>query len=145
MDNMSFSRRWPSWVIVLAGIWLFVSPWVLGFTDQTTLMWSSYISGAALFVFGLWSALSGSVVPSWLNVLAGAWLIASPFALSSRIEGGFSGEYGNALWSTIIVGAVAVVMASIALAYKYMWLNSRATEPTVYRRSQGDCRELGTC
>jgi hypothetical protein len=34
-----------SWINVLAGIWLIISPWVLGFRSITAATWSAVITG----------------------------------------------------------------------------------------------------
>ena len=44
-----------SWAEVIIGAWLIVSPWILGASGVTLLLWSNTILGLALVLMGLWS------------------------------------------------------------------------------------------
>ena len=50
---------WPEWVNAVAGAWLFVSPWVLGFTGGTNTnfggAWNDWIVGAVVFFLAIWA------------------------------------------------------------------------------------------
>ncbi len=39
---------------IAIGIWILVSPWILGFHKFTPALWSSIISGALTALLGLW-------------------------------------------------------------------------------------------
>ena len=45
--------RWQSWLNIVGGIWLFISPWVLGTTSDAATAWNAWIIGAAIFVVAL--------------------------------------------------------------------------------------------
>lgn len=52
---------WLSWLSALLGLWLIVSPFVLGFADVTNLTtayWNTIILGIIVTVLGVWSALT---------------------------------------------------------------------------------------
>jgi hypothetical protein len=42
-------------LLMALGIWVFISPWVLGFSDQTRAAWDNWISGAVIFLLALWA------------------------------------------------------------------------------------------
>ena len=46
--------RWLSRVQIVLGIWILVSPWILGYASFTPALWSSIISGSAVALLGLW-------------------------------------------------------------------------------------------
>jgi hypothetical protein len=49
------TQPWEEWINLIAGAWVFVSPWVLGFyTGHTLVLWSSLIVGALVFVLSIW-------------------------------------------------------------------------------------------
>lgn len=57
--EMSF----PEWINVIAGIWLFIAPWVLGFYDfDRASAWNQWIVGVIVFLLAISVAtsLSGS-------------------------------------------------------------------------------------
>lgn len=39
---------------IVVGVWVLVSPWILGFYGFTPALWSGIISGAAIALIGLW-------------------------------------------------------------------------------------------
>lgn len=48
---------WLSWLSALLGLWLIVSPFVLGFSGLATPFWNSIIVGIIVAVLGVWNAL----------------------------------------------------------------------------------------
>ncbi len=49
---------WLSWINTLLGLWLLVSPFILGTARFAIAMQSDILIGIAFIVFGVWSALS---------------------------------------------------------------------------------------
>jgi hypothetical protein len=41
---------WEEWVNLLLGAWLFISPWVLGFSSNSTISWNAWIVGVLIFL-----------------------------------------------------------------------------------------------
>jgi hypothetical protein len=39
-----------SWITLVIGVWILVSPWVLGFSDASLAVWSSVICGIILIL-----------------------------------------------------------------------------------------------
>jgi hypothetical protein len=48
-------RPWEEWANLVFGTWLFVSPWVLGFSAVTALTWSAVFIGALIVVCAGWA------------------------------------------------------------------------------------------
>jgi hypothetical protein len=48
------TQPWEEWLNLLAGIWLFISPWVLGYSGTTTALWNALIVGALVFILACW-------------------------------------------------------------------------------------------
>lgn len=46
--------RWTEWLNAALGVWLFISPWVLGFTDVRRASWDAWIVGAVVFILVAW-------------------------------------------------------------------------------------------
>ena len=51
-----FSQIWEEWINMAIGIWLFVSPFVLGFSDMHGVMLNQMDVGVTLFGVALWAA-----------------------------------------------------------------------------------------
>ena len=46
---------WEEWTDVALGVWLMISPWVLGFSDIAMPMWNAVAVGLAVAVLALWA------------------------------------------------------------------------------------------
>lgn len=90
---------------VLFGLWLIISPFVMGFSAlSTAAMWDAIIVGiivAVLAAIRFFNTDSSSAL-SWINALLGIWMIISPWIF------GVAGMTG-ALWDFIIVGIAFLV------------------------------------
>jgi SPW repeat len=49
-------ESWEEWVAAAIGVWVFISPWVLGAASDARILWSSLIVGALLVILALWSS-----------------------------------------------------------------------------------------
>jgi hypothetical protein len=90
---------------LVLGLWLAISPWVLGYLTPAAL-WNSVIVGIAIALLAsarLAMPTRVAAVPSWINVALGAWLIVSPFLLNYTLAG--------VTWNSVIVGALVAIMA----------------------------------
>ncbi|HYG34455.1 MAG TPA: SPW repeat protein [Clostridia bacterium] len=106
MDELPYRQRalGSNWMNVVLGVWLAVSPFILGFTRLESAMWNNIIIGLLVLVLALMQG-SGGRAGSMLNVLLGLWLVVSPFALDFAAP--------VPLWNNIIVGLLIAIMAVI--------------------------------
>lgn len=92
------SIRWQDWASVLLGAWLLASPWQLDFALNHAAMGNACGVGVVLIVFNLMAVArlmeQGQEI---FNIIAGGWLVLSPYALD------FSGER-NAAVNVMTVG-----------------------------------------
>jgi len=108
MNEQTYRRRSAgSGINVVLGIWVIISPFVLGFSGNQTARWNDVAVGIAVAIL----ALSGGSV--W-NALLGIWLIISPFVL------GFV-NMPTLLWNNIILGILIFIVA----------VSARPTRPVV--------------
>jgi hypothetical protein len=90
------------WVNILFGLWVGVSPFVLGFSRNTAAMWNNFAVGVGIVFLAVASEWGNGLVPV-LIVRLGAWLFWSPFVL------GFSSAafLGNNILMSFVVISVA--------------------------------------
>ena len=50
--------KWLDWINGVAGIWLIVAPFILGYANITAAMWNDIIVGAVVAVLAIWAALT---------------------------------------------------------------------------------------
>lgn len=101
--------RGASTVALLAGLWLFISPWIYG-VYGTSAAWNSWIVGALIFVCGLMRVNRPAATGlSWINSIFGIWVFASPWIYG---YGGIVGAQINSLIVGIIVFCAGVIGAN---------------------------------
>lgn len=112
---------------LVAGLWLIVSPFVLGYTDLQQAMWNSLIVGVLVAIMAAARVAMPGHYPwmSWANVVLGIWLIASPF-IYSYPQGG---EGETAMWNEIVMG---IIVAGLGL-----WSASRTHAGSEIHRTPG--------
>ncbi len=97
-------QRWQDWANLVLGVWLILSPWLLGFSGTPTAMWNAVLVGVVAGLMALMHLRGGPMWEEWVSVVLGVWLILSPWIL------GFSGM-GNAMWNAVIVGLLVGALA----------------------------------
>ncbi len=102
---METQVKTASMLSVLFAIWLFVSPYVMGFAAMDTVrMWTADIAAIVVFALSLIRFFDphGTEAMSWINVVVGLALIASPFVWNLVGTPAI-------LWDFLIVGIAFVV------------------------------------
>jgi hypothetical protein len=87
---------------VLAGIWLVIAPFVLGYGNGDPI-WNDVVFGAIVGLLAL-ARVGGAYRAaslSWINALIGVWLFCSAFWLDAT---------GTAGWNDIILGLIVFVL-----------------------------------
>jgi hypothetical protein len=102
--NVDRSVYIPSAVVLLVGLWLIASPWILGEAPifQPGVL-SVIVSGlviALLAAGNLWAAV-GSRVLGWIIAALGAWVTAAPFVFGYASNTPWT-------WSSVISGVIVV-------------------------------------
>lgn len=107
-------KRWQDWLNLLTGIWLFISPWVIGFfATSAAASWNAWILGAVIVVS---SAAAVSMPQAWeevINILLGVWMVVSSWVIgvaSRAVETNF-----------VIVGLLVILFAAWAMAMRRDW------------------------
>ena len=104
--------RAASTIVLLAGIWFFVSPWVYGaFTNSNA--WNSWIIGAVIFILGCIRVArpAYSTVLSWCNTVLGIWAFCSPWIYGYA---GNTGRFVNSLCVGVVVFVFSIASARLA-------------------------------
>jgi hypothetical protein len=92
----------------ILGIWVLISPFVLGYSHDKGAIWNNVISGIIIMVIAavrIW----GNAMPriSWINFIVGIWLIISPWAANFSLGSGFA-------WNQVIVGIMVAVFSALS-------------------------------
>jgi hypothetical protein len=103
------AQSWQDWASFTLGLWLALSPWLCGYADQHVATGNAAFMGVALALASHFQASLGAPCAEWLNLGAGAWLVAAPFALDF-------GAVALPGANSIAVGAVVMGLAGSALS-----------------------------
>jgi hypothetical protein len=111
MNGQSVSAGWRnttggSWVNILLGIWVVISPFVLAIQSPKAL-WSNIGTGAVVAILAVLRSSMHRAGWSWLNLILGIWLVISPFVLLAG---------GVAMWNNVVLG---IIIAASALSHTY--------------------------
>jgi SPW repeat-containing protein len=100
------SRSGSSWVNILLGVWVIISPFVLGMNVPKAI-WNNVVAGAVVGILAIIRWIMRQSGWSWVNLLLGIWLVISPFLLFLS---------GAAMWNNVILG---IIIAALALTNTY--------------------------
>jgi hypothetical protein len=105
------SIRMSNGLELVAGAWLAISPFVLGFNMEQPALWNTLITGIAIALFAAIRSFGEGyryMLPSWMSLVAGIWLVAAPFFLA----------FGSlaATWNSVIVGVVVIALSGWSIA-----------------------------
>lgn len=103
------------WLAAIAGAWLVVAPFVLGYTGAAQI--NDIVLGIALAVVTGGIAIArparddgGALTLLWLSVAAGVWLVVAPFVL------GYSGSVAQA--NDSVIGIAVIVLTGIVAIWR---------------------------
>lgn len=107
------SMKWQDWVTLVVGIWLFFSPWLLGFhAAMPAASWNFFVVGIAFVIFAAFGLNLRTAWEEWVNLALGIWMVVSPWVLAFHAT-------VDARDDAVIVGLIVVVMAIWTLAGRH--------------------------
>lgn len=99
----------------LAGLYLAISPWVVGFDNLRPMLFNNLIVGvaAALLGMGVSAAFDRTHRLAWTLPIVGIWAIVSPWVVRSGDLSTTDNEWNNVVTGAVLVlvGAVSAMMA----------------------------------
>ncbi|HXF61917.1 MAG TPA: SPW repeat protein [Caldilineaceae bacterium] len=94
------------WVTGLLGLLLGIAPFVLGYSNNQTAMWTSIVLGLVVVLASLFEATDTKKAKweYWVAGIAGLLAVIAPFVF------GF-GVITMAVWSMVILGALILILS----------------------------------
>ncbi len=117
MAGKDGSGRWRDWVMLALAVWLFASPWLLGFAGVapaagaaagagfTAAAWNAWAVGIVVAALAVWAIAMFAEWQDWLTGILGLWLVIAPWVL------GLS-SMKPAVWNYVIVGGLIIVLSA---------------------------------
>jgi len=73
--------QWQDTANLVLGIWLLISPWLLGYATDTKPAWNAHAVGVIIAVAAAAALIAFQKWEEWVNVVLAAWLVISPHVL----------------------------------------------------------------
>jgi hypothetical protein len=99
----SFPKQWEDWTSWALGLWLLLSPWALFFDNEPHALENALAIGALVIIAEIVELSIFRDWEEWINVVLGAWLAISPWALGIA--------NAAARWNFLIVGTLVIALA----------------------------------
>src|SRR5215469_12037780 len=100
-------KGWENWATLLIGVWLCASPWLLQLDDPAAMQ--NFVAVGFLVIIGeLFTFYTLRFWEEWINIVLGAWLLVSPWAMAFTSPA--------ATTSAVVVGLLL-----LALSFYEMW------------------------
>lgn len=115
---MTQLKHWQDPVNAVLGLFLALSPWLVGYQDQVLASWSAGIAGLLLCAVALGAVFVPRAWEEWSECALGVWMIASPWVLA------FSAQRlatQTALWTGIVVVVLALWTLMTDKDYSGWW------------------------
>jgi hypothetical protein len=123
MPDVTYSTdRTASIINFILGIWVLISPFVLGVMHFRVAVWNNVIVGIIVIAFAAnrtWGGSRRSTWTSWVNFALGIWLIISPWVVGFRTSPALT-------WNNVIVGIVVAIVSAVGATRR-----TSAVEPPV--------------
>lgn len=101
------TAKWQDWTSFALGLWLAVSPWIVGYDSDPAATGNAAFLGVALALAAHFEIGLDEPGAEWLNFAVGLWLLAAPFSLDFASTA--------AMANCIIVGCLVCALAASAL------------------------------
>jgi len=117
MRTFAKVRRWEDWASFALGLGLALSPWIVGYSHHDAATANEVLIGLSLAVVAHVEVLL-EIAAAWVNLAAGIWLVAAPFALDLADAPGAT-IANIALGSTIALLALSAVSVDKGMPYRW--------------------------
>ena len=107
-----FTGSWQDGLSLILGLWLIVSPWVLGFATLQAAMWNAVVFGVIVALLALAVLIRFRDWEEWVDMAIGGWLVVSPWVLGFTVAAGGSAV---ATGNFVIVGLLVLATATWSL------------------------------
>lgn len=105
LEGNVVTYKWQDGVNLGHAIWMFGSPWWLGYTGIRAASWNNWAVAIVVAIFALISLPNAKIWKESVIIAAGAWLFICPSVF------GFGGDL-NARWNAWMLGALIMYLAS---------------------------------
>ena len=97
---------------LLAGLYLALSPWIVGFTGLAPITINNLVIGLAIagLAIGFSSAFGRTHGIAWISPVLGVWTIVAPWVISGDMS------TDRTVWNNVVTGALIVCFGIVTMS-----------------------------
>ncbi|MCK1604944.1 MULTISPECIES: SPW repeat protein [unclassified Bradyrhizobium] len=102
----------PDVLNLLLGIGLFISPWLLGFSNERTPSWNAWASGLVIAALALAALTAFAEWEEWIALAVGVWVALSPWFV----------QFSNSATAKpvhVVAGTLVALIAAVRIWYAH--------------------------
>ncbi|MDN2566868.1 SPW repeat protein [Aquibium sp. A9E412] len=103
-NSAASANQVPNWIALILAVWLFIAPWILPAVAAGAWAWNAWIVAVIVGALAVGAMARMAEWEEWANLVLGAWLFVSPWALAYAAE-------QSAAWNAYIVGLLLIAVA----------------------------------
>ncbi|WP_413868695.1 SPW repeat protein [Albidovulum sp.] len=111
--------NWQDGLMLLLGIWLFFSPWILGFAGIQSAFWNALFFGVILAGMSIAVVTEFHDWEEWVDMALGVWLVVSPWVLGFAALSAVNAAAYAATMTFVATGVVALALAAWSLRHHH--------------------------
>ncbi len=111
--------NWQDGLMLLLGIWLFFSPWILGFAGIQSAFWNALLFGVILAGMSIAVVTEFHDWEEWVDMALGVWLVVSPWVLGFAALSAVAAAAYAATMTFVATGVVALALAAWSLRHHH--------------------------
>lgn len=105
MAKFLVNKHPQDWANLVLAVFLFLSPWILGFSAEQYAAWNAWASAVVIAALAIGALSVFQEWEEWLNVVAGLWVVVAPWIL------GFA-AITSAMWAHVVLGLLVAAAAA---------------------------------
>lgn len=88
---------------IIAGLGLFLTPWLLGYAAETYAAWNAWVIGGAVALMAAAALIAFYQAEEWVNLALGVWTMIAPWVLGfSAVSAAVTAHVASGLIITVI-------------------------------------------
>jgi hypothetical protein len=95
---------------LILAVWLFLSPWIVGFAGLMPAAWTAWLSAIAIAIFAIAALSAFAEWEEWINLILGIWVLVSPWVVHVSAERS----------PTVVLSITGLVVAIVAAVELWM-------------------------
>ncbi|SPH24372.1 hypothetical protein DEA8626_03423 [Defluviimonas aquaemixtae] len=110
------TESWQDGLCLVLGVWLFLSPWLLGFAVLPAAFWNAVLFGVIIAGMAIMAIVEFRDWEEWADMAIGVWLVISPWVLGfAALSAVADASAFAATWNFVATGILTLALSAWSL------------------------------